>query len=278
MWEVKQYAQLVNKILKEGQRRPSRAGDTYSIFGETIEVDLSGGVFPLLNGRKMFYKPVLGELAAMLRGPTHIGDFQKFGCNYWNEWGNTEDSSLPPGAINVDYGNAWIDWNGCNQLAELVDKLKNNPTDRRMIISGWRPDRIKDLSLPCCHLLYQWYVREDGDNKYLDMIWYQRSVDTMVGLPSDIVLAAAWNIILAYQCGYTTGKIKLILGDTHIYANHVEPTLEYMRQLDRSAKKFRPPCTFNINYSGMTVENFEPDMIDVEGYDPMPAIKFKLNV
>lgn len=265
-WEAQQYGTLVNKILHKGQKRPSRAGHTYSIFGETIEIDLSDGSFPLLQGRKMFFKGVLGELAAMLRGPKSVADFEKYGCNYWKDWADED------GSLRVDYGNAWIDYNGVNQLEQLVDKLINNPDDRRMLISAWRPDKLGDLSLPCCHLLYQWYVR---DGKYLDMVWYQRSVDTMVGLPSDIILCAAWNILLAQQCGYTPGVIKLVLGDTHIYANHVEPTLDYIKQLN--TLKEHKPIKYALDPTA-NVNNFRPEMFVMNEYEPCDAVKFDLNV
>lgn len=265
-WERQQYAQLVQKILHSGEKRSSRAGDTYSLFGETLDIDISTS-FPLLRGRRLFYKPVLGELAAMLRGPKTIEDFKKFNCNYWDAW---DDGA---GNINVDYGNAWIDFNGVNQLEDVVDKLINNPTDRRILISGWRPDNLPDLSLPCCHLLYQWYVR---DGKYLDMIWYQRSVDTMVGLPSDIILAAAWTAVLASQTGYKPGKIKMMLGDTHIYANHVQGTLDYLRQLN-SMPLDEPKHHYAVSPNA-TVYNFKPEMIDIVDYEPADKIKFELNV
>lgn len=267
-WEINQYGALINKILHKGEKRPSRAGDTYSIFGEKIEVDLSDGSFPLLQGRKMFYKGVLGELAAMFRGPKTVEDFEKFGCNYWKDWANED------GSIKVDYGNAWIDYNGVNQLEKVVEKLLNTPNDRRIIIDAWRPDRLDDLSLPCCHLLYQWYVR---DGKFLDMVWYQRSVDTMVGLPSDIVLAATWNILLANQCGYTPGVVKLMLGDTHIYANHLEGTMDYVKQLNSIKKHDKISYTLDPK---ATVFNFRPEMlvINEEEYKPKQAIKFALNV
>lgn len=279
-WEINQYSKLINKILDTGEKRASRAGEVYSLFGEQITIDLQESGFPLLHGRKMFYNGVLGEFAAFLRGPKNIEDFKKFGCNYWDAWKNTDlsgkiENQLPVSDINLDYGNAWIDFNGVNQLQNLVDTLIKNPLDRRMIISGWRPDRLAELSLPCCHLLYQWYVRK---GEYLDMIWYQRSVDTMVGLPSDIVLAAIWNIILAYQCGYKPGKITLVLGDTHIYANHIQPTLDYLRQLKEANED---KIIKQINYGiqpNTTVFNFKPDMLDIHEYKSKPAIKFELNV
>lgn len=278
-WELVQYGKLINKVLSKGEKRKSRAGDVYSLFGEALTIDV-GKEFPLLQGRKIFYKGVLGELAAMFRGPKSVGDFRAMGCNYWDAWGSSEDvysapgeGIIPKGTLNLDYGNAWIDFNGVNQLENLVKTLQTNPTDRRMLITGWRPDRLAELSLPCCHLLYQWYVRE---GKYLDMVWYQRSVDTMVGLPSDVVLAAAWNILLANQCGYTPGIIKLMLGDTHIYANHLEPTLQYMRQLESTDRR-AGPITYAVKPDA-TVFNFLPDMIQINNYKPKDPIQFTLNV
>lgn len=285
MWELR-YSELINKILHSGEKRPSRAGNTYSLFGEAIVID-SGVGFPLLHGRKMHYKGVLGELAAFLRGPKNISDFQKFGCNFWDSWGFKShpepimdgkqwgDVIPKEGDLTLDYGNAWLDFNGVNQLAALVDKLTNNPHDRRMVISNWRPDRLAELSLPCCHMFYQWYVR---DGKYLDMIWYQRSVDTMVGLPSNIISAATWNIILAQQCGYTPGLVKMMLGDTHIYENHVTQTLDYLRQLKQLVSHGPVPI---VNYAidrTATVSNFKPEMFTIDKYEPMPNIKFELNV
>ena len=276
-WEINQYSKLIHKIMDSGELRASRAGEVYSLFGEQITIDLQESGFPLLHGRKMFYNGVLGEFAAFLRGPKNVEDFKKFGCNYWDAWGAIplpkEEGNV--GDLTLDYGNSWIDFNGVNQLQNLVDTLIKNPLDRRMIISGWRPDRLAELSLPCCHLLYQWYVRE---GEYLDMIWYQRSVDTMVGLPSDVILAAIWNIVLANQCGYKPGKITLVLGDTHIYANHIQPTLNYLRQLkDANKDRIIKPIDYGLQ-ANTTVFNFKPDMLDIIGYEPKPSIKFELNI
>lgn len=276
-WEKQQYSKLVNKVLQEGEKRPSRAGDVYSIFGESLTIDMSTE-FPLLRGRKMFYSGIFGELAAMLRGPRNVSDFKRFGCNYWDAWGkakrvnDADETIVEQGELTLDYGNAWLDFNGVNQLDQLVKTLQNNPNDRRMLVSAWRPDRLSDLSLPCCHYSYQWYVR---NGKYLDMLWNQRSADVMVGIPSDIVLAATWNAILAAQCGYEPGIIRMVFGDTHIYANHVGPTLDYMRQLRNYHEA--TPIEYKI-HPGVTLENFEPGHLEIKNYRPAPAIKFELNV
>lgn len=269
MWFEYDYVKLIKKILKTGERRESRAGAAISIFGEKLEVDISKH-FPLLLGRKIFVKPIAGELAAMFKGPKNKSDFIEQGCNYWNEFSGQQ------GELNLDYGNSWIDFNGVNQLEELVKTLKTNPLDRRMIISGWRPDKLKNLSLPCCHLLYQWYVRE---GKYLDMVWYQRSVDTMIGLPADIILAAIWTKLLANECGFTPGKINMMLGDTHIYTNHLDGTMQYLKSIDyifKHTDDFKvPSATLDADAS---VFNFEPAMLKVKNYEADKVIKFKLNV
>lgn len=284
-WE-KDYKLLIHKIMSKGQHRHSRAGNTYSIFGETLTIDIET-YFPLLLGRKMFPMPIIGELAAMLKGPRNIADFKKYGCNYWDAWGAEAGGCLHDGEVakggelELDYGNSWIDFNGVNQLKNLVHTLKTNPTDRRMIITGWRPDRLSELSLPCCHMLYQWYVRGTKtqyggesyiENKYLDMVWYQRSVDTMIGLPSDIVLAAVWNIILANECGYTPGRITMMLGDTHIYENHIEGVDKYLHSDIECAKP-----TYDIDKNA-SVFNFTPEMLNIIDYYPNKPIGFKLNV
>ena len=264
MWEF-DYKELIYKILNKGELRDTRAGKVKSIFGEKLVINTSNK-FPLLTGRKMFYKPVLGELAAMLKKPKNVQDFKNFGCNYWDSWADKE------GNLNVDYGNAWLDFNGVNQLEKLVHTLKTNPTDRRMIISGWRPDKLEELSLPCCHMLYQWYVR---DNRYLDMIWYQRSVDTMIGLPSDIIVATAWNMLLANECGFRPGNIVMMLADTHIYMDHLQGAEEYLETNITNINYAKPHS--NIA-AAASVFNFHPDMIELIGYKSAKPIKFKLNI
>jgi thymidylate synthase len=213
-----EYFNLVLDVAINGHQRPSRSGDTISAFGKTLTFDLEENKFPVLQGRKMYVWGVLGEMAAFLQGPKHLSDFQRQGCNYWTPCAD------PDGAIRVDYGNAWIDFNGVNQLVNLVHGLKTDPYGRRHLISAWRPDRLAELSLPCCHLMYQWYVTK---NNTLDMHWYQRSTDVMVGLPSDAILAAVFNILVAGEVGLKPGTITMFLGDTHIYSNHATQTAIY---------------------------------------------------
>ena len=261
------YAELLRAALNQTPRQ-TRNAITRGYFGDSLVTNaLYFDELPLLQGRKLYWKGVVGELAAFLRGPKFIEDFQDMGCNYWNAWSDTL------GTINVDYGNAWLDFNGVNQLEEVVNSLKTDPYGRRHLISGWRPDKLKTLSLPCCHYSYQWYVNNDNE---LEMIWNQRSVDLAIGLPSDLLLAAVWNILMAQTVGLKPGKLHLMLGDCHIYESHIPGVLEY---LDRPLDLYRDyiPCTWKLDPEA-TVFNFMPHMFEVPEYYPQGAIQFKLEV
>lgn len=260
------YAATVDIILSIGEEREGRNGVTKSSFGRSLYVNNVADNFPLLLGRKMFYKGVLGELAAFFRGPSNVADFEEFGCNYWKTW------AKPDGSINVDYGNAWRDFDGIDQLLELRETLLTNPTDRRMIVSGWRPNKLKELDLPCCHYNYQFYVRQ---GKYLDMIWTQRSVDMMIGLPSDIILAAAWLIALAHDVGLIPGDIKMDLGDCHIYEEHFDQAKVYLNRVDELRRQVTALPTYSYKNDGVFTE-FTPEMLSIHGYEPQPAIRFEL--
>ncbi len=257
------YASLIGRVLINGDDRQTRNAPTRAIFGEILIVhELKWGQFPILAGRKMYPKGVFGELAAFLKGPKTVEDFISNGCNYWTKFGDIN------GNINVDYGNAWLDFNGVNQLETTLDSLANDPTGRRHIISGWKPDNVPSLTLPCCHLLYQWYVNGD----YLEMIWYQRSVDVMVGLPSDVILAAAWNILMADQLNLTPGKLIFMLGDTHIYESHMSNINNYLNAVELIDDQ--PIGYFNEG----TIYNFVNTSISLIDYNPLDKIDFELHI
>ncbi len=258
------YMLLVADILHKGIKRQTRNAVTKSVFGRIFRVKPEKNRFPILSGRKMFYKGVVGELAAILKGPKHLDDFKKMGCNYWDKWANAD------GSIKVDYGNAWLDFNGVNQIDEVVKSIKNDPYGRRHIITGWRPDTIPGLNLPCCHLLYQWYVR-DGE---LDMIWYQRSVDTMIGLPSDVILAYVWNLLMANETGLKPGELIFMLGDTHIYASHFNDAREYLsRQFRMTPGEDALP---EHSICNQTTKNFNPFEFEIKNYNHFSKIDFEL--
>lgn len=267
------YVQLVQTI-KSAPERQTRNAVTRSSFGHTLVIDeLVYGIFPILQGRKMFWKGVVGELAAFLTGPESVQDFEAQGCNYWKQWGDVD------GALRVDYGNAWLDFNGVNQLNALIDGLRRDPYGRRHIITGWNPANLSVLSLPCCHYSYQWYVTTDG---MLDMIWTQRSADLMIGVPSDIILAAVFNLLVAQTVDLEPGRLVMNFGDTHIYESH-------LRTECTNGTYAYPVDEYLLQYSAMpsavpgwtlapeaTVFNFTPDMFDIVDYFAHDPIIFRL--
>lgn len=265
------YAELVAKVLQRGERRQTRNAKTRSLFAQRLIVDMSDGLFfPIIQARKMFYKGVFGELSAMLHAGEipleHIDQFKELGCNYWDKWANVL------GYINIDYGNAWFEG---GQIEHLKHCLANNTTDRRMLINGWRPERLKDLSLPCCHYSYQFYVTAD---RRLHMLWNQRSVDVMVGLPSDIIFAAAWLIMIANEFNMTPGIITMDFGDTHIYEGHTENAYAYLarcRKIDEQSQLNLPRYATKCE-PGKDFTQFTPSDIVIEGYESLDKLEFEL--
>lgn len=258
------YVQLVASTLENGEIRETRNGMTESVFGRSITVPV-GNVFPLIQGRKMYPNGILGEYAALLRRPSCVEDFTKWGCNYWDLWADDN------GKLIVDYGNSWFDFDGYDQIAELKRCLRDDPTNRRMIINSWRPNRLDKLSLPCCHYSYQFYV-ENG--KTLHMVWTQRSVDLMIGLPSDFVLGAVMLISIAREFNLQPGSIKFDLGDCHVYQEHREQAMEYC---ESSLKANYAPVLYT--YSGLPGEdfcNFRPDWLSLGLVESGPAMQFLL--
>lgn len=267
MYFERQYCQLVELALT-AEKRQTRNAVTHSLFGQMLSFYVGKEHFPLLTGRRMYPQGVLGELAAMLRRPTNIADFKKWGCNYWDAWGDEQ------GNINVDYGNAWFDFNGVDQIAELKRCLREDPTNRRMMISGWRPDRLTELSLPCCHYNYQFYVTNRGE---LNMLWSQRSVDIMVGLPSDIIFAAAWLIAIANEFGLTPGMLHFAMGDCHIYEQHIAGAHQYLHQVWTVTEGNQVSYRY-LAPAGEDFCKFDPKNLVLAVHTAAPAIKFELVV
>ena len=175
-----QYLDICKTIIEEGYETNTRNAVTKSIFGPQLVINMKKqNEFPLITTRKIFYEGVFGEVAAFLRGPKNIKDFEDQGCNYWKLWADNKQ-----GDITLSYGNDWINWGsstrtgtGINQVANVINSLRYNPNDRRHIITGWNPAAVEDgLSLPCCHCFYQYNVSADNT---LDLMYYQRSADDL---------------------------------------------------------------------------------------------------
>jgi len=254
------YKELLASVIKNGELAQTRNAETLSLFGTTLKINtLRSGRFPLITSRKMYIKGIAGEMAALLHGPKHVDDFKSKGCNYWGQWAE------PDGSLTLDYGNKWINWYGINQIEKVLHTLRTNPKDRRMIITGWDPSSIDTLSLPCCHILYQFHVDNDG---HLNMVWYQRSADLVIGVPSDIVLGALFIILMANAAKLKPGTLTMMFGDTHIYKDHLKGLRRYL-----SNDCYEPP-KYTLD---ATIHDFEPGDLKINNYSPNEPIKFKLH-
>jgi thymidylate synthase len=235
------YLELLKKVYYTGNLKTGRNGDTYSIFGETVEFDIATYGFPLLTTKKMFFRGIAEELFWFLKADTNANHLKDKGVHIWN--GNTtreyldsiDLTSYPEGIAGPIYGYQWRNFNGeyingelptletsRDQLFNILKELKENPSSRRMIFSGWNPNQLDQMCLPPCHVLYQFYVI-DGK---LNCQMYQRSADLFLGLPFNIASTALLTSIFASMSGLNVGKIRICIGDAHIYKEHGEQVLE----------------------------------------------------
>jgi thymidylate synthase len=267
------YIMLVMKAISEGQYREVRNGETRALFGQVLEInELTQDKFPLLTQRQIFYNGVFGELAAFLRGATKLGDFHKFGCHYWNEnareWPPNAGLTLPEMSLGQIYGAQWVNWRqtGYNQIAAVMDELYANPHGRRHVITSFDP--LAESCLPPCHLLAQFFVNADGR---LDCVVFMRSVDLILGLPSDVVLYAALLILISNYVTMRPGKLTFFLGDTHIYENHVKTFLD-----EQEGLSLHPSPTYELTAN--EVFDFVPSQLKINGYVFSRTIRYPFNV
>jgi len=218
------YIDLVNLVCAKGERHVTRAGETMQLFGTQLVIDcMRNGYFPILTQRQIFYKGVLGELAAFLRGATELREFKELGCNYWDAnakaWPPNIDRKPDDMSVGVIYGTQWRNWEGkLDQIEVLIKGIKKDPGSRRHILTTWNPSELWAMCLPPCHILAQFNVTNTGK---LDCCVTMRSVDLILGLPSDVVLYAGLLLLICRETEYSPGTLIFQMGDTHIYADHV---------------------------------------------------------
>lgn len=264
---MKQYLDLLNRIVTEGVQKSDRTGTgTISVFGHQMRFDLKDG-FPLLTTKKLHLKSIIYELLWFLRGDTNVKYLQEHGVRIWNEWAD-EDGDL--GHIYGYQWRSWPDYNGgyIDQIAKVVDDIKNNPDSRRIIVSSWNVADLDNMNLPPCHLLFQFYVA-DGR---LSLQLYQRSADTFLGVPFNIASYALLLMMMAQVTGLEPGEFVHTTGDTHIYLDHIE---QVKLQLTREP---RPLPRMLINPDVKNIFDFKYEDFQLEGYDPWPHIPGKVSV
>ena len=287
------YLDIVQEILKEGVMKANRTGvGALTIAGAMFKYDMSNG-FPLLTTKKMPFKSIATELEFFIKGITDKKWLQDRNCHIWDEWANPEKAPyghndaakrrmVEERDLGPIYGFQWRHFNaaytgyssdykgkGVDQLANVVKKLKEDPSDRRMMVSAWNPQQLHQMALPPCHYGFQVTVID----RKLNLQWNQRSVDTMIGLPFNIASYGLLLHLLAKETGLAEGKLVGSLADVHIYENHINGAKE---QLLRDALTYKPPLARTEGFKNI----FEWKATDtvLDGYESHPPIKFDIAV
>ncbi|PLB85743.1 thymidylate synthase [Dysgonamonadaceae bacterium] len=264
---MKQYLDLLQRVLDEGVRKDDRTGTgTISIFGHQSRYPMSEG-FPLLTTKKLHVKSIIYELLWFLRGDTNIRYLHDHKVTIWDEWADAN------GDLGPIYGRQWRSWpdykgGTIDQISQAVETIKNNPDSRRIVVSAWNVAELPEMHLAPCHALFQFYV---ADGK-LSLQLYQRSADIFLGVPFNIASYALLLKMMAQVTGLQEGDFVHTLGDAHIYLNHLE---QVKLQLTRDP---RPLPTMKLNPDVKNIFDFTFEDFELIGYDPHPAIKGEVSV
>jgi len=264
---MKQYLGLLDHVLKTGAKKEDRTGTgTISTFGYQMRFNLQDG-FPLLTTKKLHLKSIIYELLWFLNGDTNIKYLNDHGVKIWDEWANES------GNLGNIYGYQWRSWpspdgKSIDQISQIIDSIKNNPDSRRHIVSAWNVADIKNMALPPCHILFQFYV---ADGK-LSCQLYQRSADIFLGVPFNIASYAILLKMVAQATGLEAYEFIHTLGDAHIYLNHIE---QVKLQLSREPKQLP---ILKINPDKKDIFSFSFEDFSLKNYDPHPHIKGLISV
>lgn len=311
---MKQYLDLLKDINENGRFKGDRTGTgTISVFGRQMKFDLTKGL-PVVTTKKIHLKSVIHELLWMISGDTNIKYLNDNGVRIWNEWADTN------GDLGPVYGAQWRNWNneGIDQLQNAIERLKTNPTCRRIIVNSWNPSVLPDTSksfdenvangnaaLPPCHAFFQFHTYDLSETERgqilkdrwpvvfnetspsnlksecdahnvptlgLNMLMYQRSADTFLGVPFNVTFYAILQEIVAKECNMIASEFTHVFGDTHVYSNHKE---QVELQLSRETRDL-PKLVLSPRVD--SIFDYEFDDIQITGYDPHPLIKGAVSV
>ncbi len=268
---MNQYEEFLKYVYQNGTIKSDRTGTgTKSVFGYQMRFNLNEG-FPLISTKKVHLKSIIHELLWFLQGNTNIQYLKENNVRIWDEWAD-ENGNLGP-----VYGKQWRSWaapdgGSIDQIADVVNTLKNNPDSRRIIVSAWNPADLPKMALAPCHCLFQFYVappnKEKGETKgKLSCQLYQRSADIFLGVPFNIASYALLTMMLAQVCNLAYGDFIHTFGDAHIYSNHFE---QVELQLSRTPKAYP---TLKINEQVESIFDFKFEDFILENYLPDDAIK-----
>ena len=267
-----EYKGLLSEILNTGSDKEDRTGTgTKSLFGRTIKHDMSLG-FPILTGKRVSFNAARTELLWILQGRTDLKYLEDNGVKYWRP--DYERSGRTDETLGPVYGKQWRDFNGVDQLVNLVNAIRINPHSRRMLVSAWNPADMDDMVLPPCHYGFQIYI----NNGVMDLMWQQRSVDVFLGLPYDISMYGLLLEMLAKGSNLIPGQLIGQLGDCHLYNNHLEQAREYRRRPKRALPQLELSVGVFPDLCGDELYIPEANEIKLINYNPYAAIKAELSV
>ena len=264
---MQQYLNLLETVLEQGAKKGDRTGTgTRALFGWQMRFDLAEG-FPLLTTKKLHIKSIIHELLWFIAGDTNIAYLNQHGVSIWDEWADEK------GDLGPVYGRQWRSWQAADgrvidQLGALIDQIKTSPDSRRLIVSAWNPADVPDMALPPCHCLFQFFV---ADGK-LSCQLYQRSADIFLGVPFNIASYALLTHMIAHVTGLKAGEFVHVLGDAHLYENHVDQAREQLRRTPGPLPRLRlidPPDR---------LEDFRFGHFAIEDYQAAPNIKAPIAV
>jgi thymidylate synthase len=262
-----QYLELLRDIRENGIDKEDRTGTgTRSVFGRQQRYDLSSS-FPLLTTKKLHVRSIIHELLWFIRGDTNTKYLSDNRVKIWDEWAD-ENGDLGP-----IYGKQWRSWptsqgGAIDQLSDVIERIKQDPDSRRLIVNAWNVGQLSEMALPPCHLLFQFYV----GNGRLSCQLYQRSADVFLGVPFNIASYALLTLMVAQVTNLKLGEFVHTLGDAHLYCNHFE---QAERQLSRET---RPTPRLVLDPSVKEIEDFRFEHFELIDYDPHPHIAAPVSV
>jgi len=264
---VRQYIDLLRHVIDHGRPREDRTGTgTKSVFGYQMRFNLEEG-FPVITTKKLHLKSIIHELLWFLAGDTNVKYLQDNGVRIWNEWADEN------GDLGHIYGYQWRSWptpegSSIDQITQLINDIKTNPTSRRLIVSAWNVGDLDKMNLPPCHLLFQFYVNEGR----LSCQLYQRSADIFLGVPFNIASYALLTMMVAQVTGLKPGDFVHTFGDAHIYNNHFDQV-----NLQISRTPFPLP-QMKINPDVKSIFGFKYDDFELVNYQCHPHIKGEVSI
>jgi thymidylate synthase len=263
---MQQYLNLLEYILNNGAHKEDRTGTgTLSVFGYSMRFNLNDG-FPILTTKRIHLKSVIYELLWFLRGDSNTRFLRENNVHIWDEWADAY------GELGPVYGVQWRRWDTgkgtVDQISEVIKEIKENPDSRRLIVNAWNVGDLYKMALPPCHLMFQFYVAHGN----LSCQFYQRSGDVFLGVPFNISSYALLTMMVAKVCGLGVGDLVQVLGDAHLYCNHIEQA-----KLQLTREPYELP-TMIINRDVPSIFDFDYEDFELQNYQSHPHIKADISI